>query len=189
MIYIFVPRPSTADSTSKSASSSTSKSSNATPSSSNPSSSSTSATAAATASASKNKSEELLTVTLERITGRQLGIRLSGNCSEVGIYIVDIQEGSTTSLDGRLQRFDRILFINGQDVRHCKLKQASALIQVRTQIIKLLDIYFFPQILAPSKFTIFICFLLSEQRQSEHCCRSQNRDRPRQSDPESGRGR
>ena len=76
------------------------------------------------------KNEELLTVTLERQTGRQLGIRLSGNCSEAGLFIVDIQEGSTTAADGRLQRFDRLLFVNGQDVRHCRLAQASALIQV-----------------------------------------------------------
>ena len=37
-------------------------------------------------------SEELLTVTLERQPGRQLGIRLSaGNTSEAGIFISDIQ--------------------------------------------------------------------------------------------------
>lgn len=69
-------------------------------------------------------------MTLERVPGRHLGIKLSGNCSEPGIFIVDIQEGSTTDLDGRLQKFDRILFVNGQDVRHCRLSQASNLIQV-----------------------------------------------------------
>ena len=78
--------------------------------------------------------EELLTVTLERQAGRQLGIRLSGNCSEPGIFIVEIQEGSTTAADGRLQRFDRLLFINGQDVRHSRLPQASALIQVKEKM-------------------------------------------------------
>ncbi len=77
------------------------------------------------------KCEELLTVTVERQTGRQLGVRLSGNCTEPGIFIVDIQESSTIALDGRLQKFDRLLFVNGQDVRHCRLSQASALIQVK----------------------------------------------------------
>eukprot|EP00095_Tigriopus_kingsejongensis_P008584 maker-scaffold446_size168061-snap-gene-0.26 protein:Tk08584 transcript:maker-scaffold446_size168061-snap-gene-0.26-mRNA-1 annotation:"hypothetical protein LOTGIDRAFT_103997" len=75
------------------------------------------------------RSEELLTITLERETSKQLGIRLSGKCSMPGIYIVDIQEGSTASMDGRIQRFDRLMFINGQDVRHCGLVQATALIQ------------------------------------------------------------
>ena len=62
---------------------------------------------------------------------KQLGIRLSGNCSEPGLYIVDIQDNSAIAADGRLQKFDRLLFINGQDVRHCRINQASSLIQVR----------------------------------------------------------
>ena len=77
--------------------------------------------------------ELMATVSLERQTGKQLGIRLSGaDTSEptAGIFIADIQEGSTTQLDGRLRKFDRILFINGRDVRNAKLSQASALIQV-----------------------------------------------------------
>jgi hypothetical protein len=86
--------------------------------------------AASNGNSSNVKCEELLTVTLERQTGKQLGIRLSGNCTEPGIYIVDIQDNSTIAIDGRLQKFDRLLFINGQDVRHCRLSQASALIQV-----------------------------------------------------------
>ena len=43
-------------------------------------------------SGSGRDSEELLTVTLERHPGRQLGIRLSaGNVTEPGIFISDIQ--------------------------------------------------------------------------------------------------
>ena len=57
---------------------------------------------------------------------------LSGNIEQKpGIFIADIQEGSVVSLDGRLQKYDRILFINGQDVREVELSQASALIQVK----------------------------------------------------------
>ena len=75
----------------------------------------------------------MLTVTVERQAGRQLGIRLTGNLSEPGIYIADIQEGSAIALEGQLRKFDHILFINGQDVRNADLSQASALIQVRKQ--------------------------------------------------------
>lgn len=74
--------------------------------------------------------EDMLTVTIERQAGKHLGIRLTGNIEQKpGIFIADIQEGSVVALDGRLQKYDRILFINGQDVREVELSQASALIQ------------------------------------------------------------
>jgi len=84
----------------------------------------------------KGSGEDLMTVTLERVTGRQLGIRLSGGETEptAGIFVADIQEGSTTEQDGRLLKMDRILFINGRDVRNAKLTQASALIQNNDKI-------------------------------------------------------
>ena len=80
----------------------------------------------------RQKNEDLITVTLERVTGKQLGIRLSGGETEptAGIFVADIQEGSTTEIDGRLAKMDRILFINGRDVRNAKITQASALVQV-----------------------------------------------------------
>merc|ERR1719278_1382257 len=74
--------------------------------------------------------EDLLTVTLERQPGKHLGIRISGSCPEPGIFIVEILEDSITALDGRLKAYDRLLFINGTDVRHCKISQASDLIKV-----------------------------------------------------------
>ena len=84
----------------------------------------------------RSKSEEhedMLTVTVERQAGKHLGIRLTGHLEQKpGIYIADIQEGSAIAQDGRLQKYDRILFINGLDVRNVDLTQASALIQVRT---------------------------------------------------------
>ena len=86
-----------------------------------------------TDSSKGSEGELVATISLERQTGRQLGIRLSGaDTSEptAGVFIADIQEGSTTQNDGRLKKFDRILFINGRDVRNAKLSQASALIQV-----------------------------------------------------------
>ena len=74
--------------------------------------------------------EDLLTVTLERQPGKHLGIRISGSCPEPGIFIVEILEDSITALDGRIKPYDRLLFINGTDVRHCKISQASDLIKV-----------------------------------------------------------
>jgi hypothetical protein len=43
---------------------------------------------------------------------------------------VEILEDSITALDGRIKAYDRLLFINGTDVRHCKISQASDLIKV-----------------------------------------------------------
>ena len=75
--------------------------------------------------------EELLTVTLERQPpATQLGVRLGDRCSEPGVFIVEVQPGGAVAADGRLALMDRILFINGQDVRHCGVEQATALIQV-----------------------------------------------------------
>ena len=74
--------------------------------------------------------EDLLTVSLERQTGKHLGIRISGSCPEPGIFIVEILEDSITALDGRIKPYDRLLSINGTDVRHCKISQASDLIKV-----------------------------------------------------------
>ena len=99
---------------------------------SNPSTTSPRSNLSSSARRSK-KDEELLTIKLERQTGKQLGIRLSGGDTEptAGIFVADIQEGSSTYIDGRLRKMDRILYINGRDVRNSKLSQASALIQVR----------------------------------------------------------
>ena len=83
-----------------------------------------------TASSNLANNEELLTVTLERQTGKHLGIRISGSCPEPGIFIVEILDDSITALDGRIKPYDRLLSINGTDVRHCKISQASDLIKV-----------------------------------------------------------
>ena len=83
----------------------------------------------------------MLTVTVERQAGRHLGIRLTGNLSEPGIYIADIQEGSAMAMEGQLRKFDHILFINGQDVRNADLSQASALIQVSTGKVVFLPLF------------------------------------------------
>ena len=84
----------------------------------------------------QRNSEDLLTVAMERQAGKHLGIRLTGNIEQKpGIFIADIQEGSVVAHDGRLQKNDRILYINGQDVRDVELSQASALIQVILQFL------------------------------------------------------
>ena len=69
------------------------------------------------------------TVTLWRESGRQLGIKLGGRQSQPGIFILEILPGSVAASDGRLKNQDRILAINGHDVRYARLDVASRLIQ------------------------------------------------------------
>ena len=66
---------------------------------------------------------------MSRESGRQLGIKLGGRRTEPGIFIMEILEGSVASHDGRLHPQDRILAINGGDVRYARLDLASKLIQ------------------------------------------------------------
>ncbi|XP_076055083.1 ligand of Numb protein X 2-like [Oratosquilla oratoria] len=72
---------------------------------------------------------ETISVTLTKETGRQLGIKLGGRRTEPGIFIMEVLDASVASLDGRLHAHDRILAINGADVRYARLDHASRLIQ------------------------------------------------------------
>ncbi|KAB7496441.1 E3 ubiquitin-protein ligase LNX [Armadillidium nasatum] len=73
--------------------------------------------------------DELVQVTLNREAGRQLGIKLGGRRSETGIFIMELMAGSVAEQDGRLQPNDRILSINGGDVRCARLDHAFRLIK------------------------------------------------------------
>lgn len=68
-------------------------------------------------------------VTLWRESDRQLGIKLGGRHNQPGIFILEILHGSVAAIDGRLKPHDRILAINGHDVRYARLDLASRLIQ------------------------------------------------------------
>lgn len=68
-------------------------------------------------------------MTLTREVGRQLGIKLGGRRSESGIFIMELMTGSVAEQDGRLHPNDRILAINGGDVRYARLDYAFHLIK------------------------------------------------------------
>ncbi|KAK7085129.1 PDZ domain binding [Halocaridina rubra] len=76
-----------------------------------------------------NQHGEMIAVTLCKESSRQLGLKLSGRCTEPGIFIMEVLRGSVAAQDGRLHAHDRILAINGHDVRYARLDQASQLIQ------------------------------------------------------------
>ncbi|XP_053559942.1 E3 ubiquitin-protein ligase LNX [Bombina bombina] len=59
----------------------------------------------------------------------QLGIKLVRKRDEPGIYIFDLLEGGVAARDGYLQENDRVLAINGHDVRNATPEMAAQLIQ------------------------------------------------------------
>ncbi|XP_043218268.1 ligand of Numb protein X 2-like isoform X2 [Amphibalanus amphitrite] len=80
---------------------------------------------------------ELHTVTLEKMPGQTLGIKLvSRRCGSAGdgVYVAEVISGSAASQDSRLRRDDRILYINGRDVRHGRLQLACELIQSNSTV-------------------------------------------------------
>ncbi|KAF2368123.1 PDZ domain [Trinorchestia longiramus] len=80
-------------------------------------------------SLNSTSAETCQVVTLWRESGRQLGIKLGGRHNQPGIFILEILHGSVAAIDGRLKPHDRILAINGHDVRYARLDVASRLIQ------------------------------------------------------------
>uniref|UniRef100_A0A0P4VZD1 PDZ domain-containing protein n=1 Tax=Scylla olivacea TaxID=85551 RepID=A0A0P4VZD1_SCYOL len=68
-------------------------------------------------------------VSLRKESNRQLGLKLGGRRTEPGIFVMEVLEGSVAAQDGRLHPHDRILAINGADVRYARLDHASTLIQ------------------------------------------------------------
>lgn len=78
--------------------------------------------------------EEIFHVVLhKRDSGEQLGIKLVRRTDEPGVFILDLLEGGLAAQDGRLSSNDRVLAINGHDLKHGTPELAAQIIQVNTQ--------------------------------------------------------
>ncbi|CAL4083578.1 unnamed protein product, partial [Meganyctiphanes norvegica] len=75
-----------------------------------------------------NVQGEMISITLSKDCSRHLGLKLGGRRTEPGIFVMDILDGSVAAQDRRLLQHDRILAINGQDVRYARIDHASKLI-------------------------------------------------------------
>ncbi|CAI9571734.1 unnamed protein product [Staurois parvus] len=74
--------------------------------------------------------EESFHVTLnKRGTNEQLGIKLVRRTDESGVFILDLLEGGLAAQDGRLHSNDRVLAINGLDLKHGTPELAAQIIQ------------------------------------------------------------
>ncbi|KAM6923912.1 ligand of Numb protein X 2b isoform 1-T1 [Xenentodon cancila] len=58
-----------------------------------------------------------------------LGIKLIRKSDESGVFILDLLSGGLAAKDGKLQNNDKVLAINGQDLRHGTPESAAQIIQ------------------------------------------------------------
>nr|XP_012599504.1 ligand of Numb protein X 2 isoform X2 [Microcebus murinus] len=80
--------------------------------------------------------EEIFHVVLhKRDSGEQLGIKLVRRTDEPGVFILDLLEGGLAAQDGRLNSNDRVLAINGHDLKHGTPELAAQIIQDLTQCV------------------------------------------------------
>ncbi|KFR13607.1 Ligand of Numb protein X 2, partial [Opisthocomus hoazin] len=74
--------------------------------------------------------EDSFQVTLhKRDSSEQLGIKLVRRTDEPGVFILDLLEGGLAAQDGRLCSNDRVLAINGHDLKHGTPELAAQVIQ------------------------------------------------------------
>ncbi|XP_071956038.1 ligand of Numb protein X 2-like [Antedon mediterranea] len=81
---------------------------------------------------------DLLNVTLRKVKGKQLGIKIIAKKHSPGIYILDLVDHSIAFQDGRLHIDDRILQINGEDMTEGSPEQAAAIIKHSKETVKLI---------------------------------------------------
>ncbi|XP_063288145.1 ligand of Numb protein X 2-like isoform X2 [Pelobates fuscus] len=80
-------------------------------------------------SASANK--EVIHVTLmKRDRTEPLGIKLVRKTEETGVFVLDLLDGGLAAKDGKLKCNDRVLSINGQDLRQGTPETAAQIIQM-----------------------------------------------------------
>lgn len=76
-------------------------------------------------------SQEVIHVTLvKRDQSEPLGIKLIRKSDETGVFILDLLDGGLASKNGKLSRNDKVLSINGQDLRQGTPEIAAQIIQV-----------------------------------------------------------
>ncbi|KAM8918958.1 ligand of Numb protein X 2 [Lycaon pictus] len=79
---------------------------------------------------SSSPREDIFHVVLhKRDSGEQLGIKLVRRTDEPGVFILDLLEGGLAAQDGRLSSNDRVLAINGHDLKHGTPELAAQIIQ------------------------------------------------------------
>ncbi|NXN53182.1 LNX2 protein, partial [Rynchops niger] len=89
--------------------------------------------------ATSSSREDSFQVTLhKRDSSEQLGIKLVRRTDEPGVFILDLLEGGLAAQDGRLCSNDRVLAINGHDLKHGTPELAAQVIQASGERVNLI---------------------------------------------------
>lgn len=76
----------------------------------------------------------VIQVTLvKRDRSEPLGIKLIRKSEEPGVFILDLLPGGLAAKDGKLRNNDKVLGINGHDLRHGTPESAATIIQVKRE--------------------------------------------------------
>uniref|UniRef100_A0ACB8FHB9 Ligand of Numb protein X 2 n=1 Tax=Sphaerodactylus townsendi TaxID=933632 RepID=A0ACB8FHB9_9SAUR len=82
--------------------------------------------------------EDSFHVTLhKRDSNEQLGIKLVRRTDEPGVFVLDLLEGGLAAQDGRLCSNDKVLAINGHDLKHGTPELAAQIIQASGERVSL----------------------------------------------------
>ncbi|NXY80825.1 LNX2 protein, partial [Alcedo cyanopectus] len=91
------------------------------------------------ADGSSSPRDDSFQVTLhKRDSSEQLGIKLVRRTDEPGVFILDLLEGGLAAQDGRLCSNDRVLAINGHDLKHGTPELAAQVIQASGERVNLI---------------------------------------------------
>lgn len=74
-----------------------------------------------------------------------LGIKLIRKSEESGVFILDLLSGGLAAKDGKLRNNDKVLAINGHDLRHGTPESAAQIIQVHFIIIQFMLFFKFEE--------------------------------------------
>ncbi|XP_069777307.1 multiple PDZ domain protein isoform X3 [Narcine bancroftii] len=80
---------------------------------------------------------DLLTVELQKRTGKGLGLSIVGKRNDTGVFVSDIVKGGIVDLDGKLVQGDQILSVNGEDVRNSTQESVAAMLKCAQGTVKL----------------------------------------------------
>ncbi|OBS75381.1 hypothetical protein A6R68_14088 [Neotoma lepida] len=89
------------------------------------------------ADSSASRDEVFQVLLHKRDSAEQLGIKLVRRTDEPGVFILDLLEGGLAAQDGRLNSNDRVLAINGHDLKHGTPELAAQIIQASGEKVNL----------------------------------------------------
>lgn len=79
------------------------------------------------------RDDSLHVVLVKSVPDEQLGIKLVRRPDEHGVFVFHLLEGGLAARDGRLRVDDRVLAVNGHDLRYGAPEHAALLIQVKVR--------------------------------------------------------